>query len=147
MSEQPEDEPEPVTVEITVDASRAINALQKTQASLMFAFHPDLREGPVCPAGIRLVNGRRMQCKDIPDATFLDAVRRAPGTSSANWRMRWNVHAILEAQLGPIPGNLFLAKARKLIAAGKLGGCPCGCRGDWHLPEECIGGSTCCRIP
>ncbi|GAX57307.1 hypothetical protein [Streptomyces olivochromogenes] len=143
MNEQPEDEPEPVTIEITIDASRAVDALQKAQASFMFAFHPDLREGTVRPDGIRLVHGRPMQCKDIPDEAFLDAVRRTPGTSSMNWRMRWNVHAVLEAQLGPIPENLLLAKARKLIASGKMGGCPCGCRGDWHLPDECDAMNCC----
>lgn len=87
---------------------------------------------------IRLINGRRMQCKDIPDEAFLDAVRRTPACDGTltpeSWRMRWNVHAELERVLGPIPENLLLAKARKLMAARKLGGCPCGCRGDYHLP-------------
>jgi hypothetical protein len=94
---------------------------------------------------IRLVDGRRMQCKDIPDETFLDAVSRTPGTSSANWRNRWEVHVTLELALGMIPENLLLAKARKLIAAGKMGGCTCGCRGDWHPADECVGGETCCE--
>lgn len=93
--------------------------------------------------GIRLINGRRMQCKDIPDDVFLGAVRRSPGTSTQNWRNRWEVHVTLEEAVGWIPENLLLAKARKLIAAGKLGGCPCGCRGDWHLPEECNAYNCC----
>lgn len=96
------------------------------------------------PPNIRLVDGHRMQCKDIPDETFLDAVRRSPGTSAMNWRMRWEVHTSLEAALGWIPENLLLAKARKLVTAGKLGGCPCGCRGDWHPADECAGGASCC---
>lgn len=93
---------------------------------------------------IRMVGGRRMQCKDIPDETFLDAVRRtkAPGGS---WRMRWHVQAALEQDIGPVPENLFVAKARKLIAAGKIGGCPCGCRGDYHPPEECNDPRRCCQ--
>lgn len=93
---------------------------------------------------LRYVDGRRMQCKDIPDEAFLNAVRRSPGTSAMNWRNRWEVHAELELALGVIPENLLLAKARKLIAAGKMGGCPCGCRGDFHLPEDCDA-SNCCR--
>ena len=93
--------------------------------------------------GIRLIDGRRMQCKDIPDAVFLEAVRHTPGLAASNWRMIWNVHDALEAQVGLVPWNLLLAKARKLIDAGKLGGCPCGCRGDWHLPEECNGYNCC----
>lgn len=94
--------------------------------------------------GIRLIEGRRMQCKDIPDKVFLDAVRHAPGSPGSNWRNRWEVHVTLEEIVGPVPENLLLAKARKLIAAGKLGGCPCGSRGDWHLPEECDA-FNCCR--
>jgi hypothetical protein len=96
------------------------------------------------PATIRMVGGRRMQCKDIPDETFLDAVRRTPGTPVGNWRMRWKVQAELEKQTGPIPENLFLAKVRRLFARGLLGGCDCGCRGDYHLSEECNDPEHCC---
>jgi hypothetical protein len=94
---------------------------------------------------IRMLGTRRMQCKDIPDEVFLGAVLRTPASDGtlnpASWRMRWNVHAELEATIGFVPDNLLLAKARKLIAAKKLGGCPCGCRGDYHLP---CGQSYCC---
>lgn len=96
--------------------------------------------------GIRLIGGRRMQCKDIPDDVFLNAVRQTPGSPGANWRNRWEVHVTLELALGPIPENLLLAKARKLINAGKMGGCDCGCRGDWHPPEECTS-ADCCHPP
>lgn len=85
-----------------------------------------------------------MQCKDIPDDVFLCALRRTPGTSSGSWRMRWEVQAALEAVTGPIPENLFLAKVRRLMARGLLGGCDCGCRGDYHLPEECSDPEHCC---
>jgi hypothetical protein len=90
------------------------------------------------PATIRMVGGRRMQCKDIPDGVFLNAVRRAgePG----RWRMRWNVREVLEAEIGPVPENLFMAKARKLIARGLMDGCACGCRGDFELPEQLVAG-------
>ncbi|MEV6791261.1 hypothetical protein AB0M87_04500 [Streptomyces sp. NPDC051320] len=97
---------------------------------------------------IRLVDGRPMQCKHIPDDVFLEAVRRTPGTGgSNNWRMRWEVQAALEAQLGHIPERLFLAKARQLHDARKLGGCMCGCRGDYHLTEECHDGYCCRPMP
>lgn len=87
-----------------------------------------------------------MQAKDIPDAVFLDAVRRTPGTSDrlddGAWRMRWNVKAMLESALGHvIPEKVFLAKARKLMARALLGGCDCGCRGDYHLP---VAQGSCC---
>lgn len=98
---------------------------------------------PEPPVTIRMVGDRRMQCKDIPDEAFLDAVRRAGAVGS--WRMRWNVQTELEKTLGPIPGKLLIAKARKLIAARKMGGCDCGCRGDWHPADECGDSVHCCR--
>ena len=93
---------------------------------------------------IRLIGSRRMQCKDIPDAVFLNAVRSTPSIGSSNWRMRWDVRTQLESTLGHIPENLFLAKAQRLMGRGVLGGCPCGCRGDYHLPEECGDPLHCC---
>lgn len=74
-----------------------------------------------------------MQCKDIPNGLFLEAVREAQG--SATVVTRWRVHAALEAVLGPVPEKIVLAKAKKLIKSGKLDGCACGCRGDFKLPE------------
>lgn len=96
---------------------------------------------------IRIVAGRRMQCKDIPDAVLCDAVRRTPlppGSGSVPWRMSWDVHAALEEVTGPVPYRLFLAKVRKLFAKGLMGGCDCGCRGDYHLTEECGGDRAIC---
>lgn len=85
-----------------------------------------------------------MQCKDIPDAVFLGAVRAASSTPSG-WSMRWDVQTALEVALGcvDVPDKLLLAKARRLESRGLLGGCTCGCRGDWHPSEECVSG--CCR--
>lgn len=90
---------------------------------------PTLRQMP---------DGRLMQCKDIPDAVFLGAVRNTPGVNDwpGSWRMRWDVQTALEAVVGSLPEKLFLAKARKLMARGLLCGCDCGCRGDYLLPEE-----------
>jgi hypothetical protein len=86
-----------------------------------------------------------VQCKDIPDDVFVAAVRNAPALSSARWRMRWDVAAELESAIGHVPDNLFMAKARRLIARGLIGGCPCGCRGDWHPADECTYPERCCR--
>ncbi|MGW0562881.1 hypothetical protein ACWDZ4_20235 [Streptomyces sp. NPDC003016] len=92
---------------------------------------------------IRYIGGRRMQCKDIPDDALCEAVRstpaRHPSPDTVPWRMSWDVQAALEATMGPVPERLFLAKVRKLFAKGLLGGCDCGCRGDYHLIEECDG--------
>ncbi|MFB7114103.1 hypothetical protein [Streptomyces sp. NPDC056291] len=86
----------------------------------------------------------RLQCKDIPDATFLDAVRASPA-GVVGWRTRFDVHEKVEEAIGQeIPTNLLMAKARRLESRGLLGGCTCGCRGDWHPSDECTLGEVCC---
>jgi hypothetical protein len=61
------------------------------------------------------VKAGRLQCKDIDDEVFMGAVRRTfPVTASGGWRTRWDVLAELESSVGPVPGNLLLAKARQL---------------------------------
>ncbi|WP_044472383.1 hypothetical protein [Streptomyces turgidiscabies] len=111
----------------------------------------EVRPEPELPATIRIVGDRRMQCKDIPDEAFLGAVRRTLGWASGKrstageaWRMRWDVQAELEKETGPLPLNLFLAKARRLGRRRLLGGCTdCLCRGDYHIAVDCPW-PTCC---
>ncbi|MEU3285639.1 hypothetical protein [Streptomyces longwoodensis] len=87
----------------------------------------------------------QLQCKDIPDDVFIGAVRTAPASVALGWRNRWDVHEALEAVMGrDIPYNLLMAKARKLEVKGLLGGCTCGCRGDWHPSDECDDPMYCC---
>ena len=95
---------------------------------------------------VRLIDGRRMQCKDISDDAFLQAVRSVDSPPPSHWRMRWDVEAQLEKEIGPIPLKLLLTKANRLIERGLLGGCGCGCgcRGDWHPSDECIDKVYCC---
>ncbi|MFJ3248381.1 hypothetical protein [Streptomyces sp. NPDC086782] len=88
-----------------------------------------------------------MQCKDIPDDVFLAAVRAVPTSSPVGWRTRWDVHGKLEDALGfEVPEKLLMAKARKLESRGLLGGCTCGCRGDWHPSDECADRTICCPV-
>lgn len=76
-----------------------------------------------------------MQAKDIPDATFLEAVRKLQSV----WRWNpflgraitgpasvWDLANTLQAS-----DKVVRAKARRLIRRGLLDGCPCGCRGDF----------------
>lgn len=81
----------------------------------------------------RLIEGRRMQCKDIPELLFLMVVQEE--ARKHGWATAVRTHAELEASLGPLPPRLFLAKARKLIAAGKIDGCGCGCRGEFEISQ------------
>jgi hypothetical protein len=99
-------------------------------------------------------NGR-LQCKDIPNEAFLEAVRQVCEIRKMNWAMRWEVGAVLAGHpelvrpsagfpYGIIvqvdweelfPQKLVIAKARKLMRRGLLEGCDCGCRGDFELTD------------
>lgn len=92
---------------------------------------------------LRYVDGRHMQCKDIPDDVLVGAIRRTTPVTASGWRMLWHVRDELEATIGWVPRNLLMAKLRKVCSTGKVGGCPCGCRGDFHLPEDCDDPSCC----
>ncbi|MFG3170555.1 hypothetical protein [Streptomyces sp. NPDC048200] len=97
---------------------------------------------PTQPA-LRFVGERRMQCKDISDAVLIGAIRRTKPVTTGGWRMLGHVRDELEATIGWVPRNLLMAKLRKVCDTGQVGGCPCGCRGDFHLPEDC-GDPGCC---
>ena len=83
-----------------------------------------------------------MQCKDIPDRVFLDAVdetspMKGQRADLRGWRSRQDVQAVLSGKMGiEIPENLFLAKASRLIDRKLLHGCACGCRGDFHTEDD-----------
>ncbi len=92
-----------------------------------------------------------MQCKDIPDEVFLDAVRIASSLTGGGWAMYWDVGCVLAGHDYHLtirgshaaypngecfPAGLVLAKARKLIDRGIMDGCPCGCRGDFEILGE-----------
>jgi hypothetical protein len=83
--------------------------------------------------GIRLLDGRRMQCKDIPNETVGEIV--ALLTSDGRTALTVHIQASLEVRLGPVPWNLLLAKLRKLVKSGRIDGCACGCRGEFSLPH------------
>lgn len=44
MSDTAEPEPDPVTIRISVDTSKAVGAFQRAQSAVVFTFHPDLHD-------------------------------------------------------------------------------------------------------
>lgn len=74
-----------------------------------------------------------MQASDIPDDLLVAAVRSCRSPLSG-WAYRGDVEAEVSRLMGrEVPWKVTLAKARKLIRRGVLGGCACGCRGDWTV--------------
>lgn len=77
-----------------------------------------------------------MKASDIDTDEFLgfihsENVRRLAETSGCGWVFTWD----LAEHWPDVPFKVLHAKARRLIHKKKLTGCPCGCRGDFVVPE------------
>lgn len=80
-----------------------------------------------------------MKCADIPDDLVVAGIRsvREQSILGSQWVMSWELLPWLSEQLGvEIPPNLFRAKMKKLIERKTIGGCWCGCRGDYRIEFE-----------
>jgi hypothetical protein len=78
----------------------------------------------------------------ISDEEFLAIVRefnegRAPECQEEpfpgpHWAQIWD----MEKRFPDLPTKVLRAKARSLMKRGLIGGCSCGCRGDYAVPES-----------
>lgn len=76
----------------------------------------------------------RLQAKHIPDEVMIEAIRDNY-LDDGRWgkvtiAMGWDIHA---KSFPDWPYKVVLAKLRQLHKRGMVTGCPCGCRGDWHV--------------
>ncbi len=73
------------------------------------------------------MTARHPQAKDIPDDVVLSML---DGTEEwSPWLFMWD----LEEVFPDLPRKVILAKMRQLMRRGLVGGCRCGCRGDFYL--------------
>ena len=79
-----------------------------------------------------------MQCKDIPTKPILNFVSKHGGIGCNWYRIDEfdNPRSVRWVMPLDIPDNLILAKMRMLIKKGLIGGCNCGCRGDFELTKK-----------
>lgn len=76
-----------------------------------------------------------MQCKDIPTEPIIALLESRPGV----WHSWYSIElgpgmpTVREAFPVNCPDKLVLAKMRSLVRRGLVEGCPCGCRGDFHV--------------
>lgn len=81
-----------------------------------------------------------LQARDIPDAPILAFLADLPPYENgqrrtwATWYRESNA-AVQHAMPAGTPDKLALAKMRSMIRRGLIQGCPCGCRGDFRLPD------------
>ena len=81
-----------------------------------------------------------MQAKDIPDLVVLDYL----ATQQGRWTMlfgtefsTWVDGELVKAKVfGEAPPKVALAKMRALYRRGLVGGCDCGCRGDFEITDK-----------
>jgi hypothetical protein len=79
-----------------------------------------------------------MQTKDIPELPILEFLKDHGGIGCHHWEPQPTDTRGTVRQAMPVglPGKLILAKMRMLIRRGLVGGCGCGCRGDFELTAK-----------
>ena len=82
-----------------------------------------------------------MKASDIPDEEVLSFIRdcnegrvdRAPWLpGEERWCFIWD----LEERFSQYPWKVLMAKVKKLHKRGLIGGCVCGCRGDFAVADS-----------
>lgn len=76
-----------------------------------------------------------MQCKDIPDMPILDLLAKNPETCYT-WGEPYSMISVRDAMPPGTPEKLQVAKMAMLIRRGLVGGCACGCRGDFVITAK-----------
>lgn len=79
-------------------------------------------------------NGRP-QCKDIPERPILELLAHNPDKWHT-WGTGYYMVTVQDAMPEGTPPKLQLAKMRSLMRRGLVGGCGCGCRGDFAITES-----------
>lgn len=77
-----------------------------------------------------------MQAKDISDRDVLKFLAQHQGRWATHWEDFGTVPTVLHAMPEGTPEKLRLAKMRSLHKRGFVGGCDCGCRGDWEITDK-----------
>lgn len=77
-----------------------------------------------------------MKCSDISTGAILGFLALHQGRWST-----WNYSGphmpnVSSAMPAGTPPKLQLAKLKKLVKKGLIGGCTCGCRGDWEITDK-----------
>ncbi len=79
--------------------------------------------------------GDKMKCSDLSDKDILTFLSKHQG--------KWCTHgepnitpSVQDAMPPGTPFKLQLAKMRILHKRGFVGGCTCGCRGDWEITDK-----------
>lgn len=75
------------------------------------------------------------KCSDIDTDTILKFLEKHQGRWST-WGQGHSMPTVQDAMPPGTPEKLQLAKMRQLYKSGLVGGCTCGCRGDWEITDK-----------
>lgn len=75
---------------------------------------------------------KKIQAKHVPDLPVLKFLKSMGDQWATNGPLEF-AHSVLHAMPPEIPRKVAVAKMASLIKRGLVNGCPCGCRGDYHL--------------
>ncbi len=77
----------------------------------------------------------RLQTKDIPEKPILEFLAQHQGEWST-WGKGYSMPTVSDAMPDNTPDKLKLSKMRSLHKRGLVGGCDCGCRGDFEITDK-----------
>lgn len=75
------------------------------------------------------ITRKNFQCKDVPTRPILEYLAERQG----RWTMAWDLENAFPEST---PLKVFRAKMTNLHRRGLVGGCPCGCRGDFEITDK-----------
>lgn len=76
------------------------------------------------------------KCSEIDDKAILNFLAEHQGRWSTHGES-WHIMPSVQDAMPPgTPLKLQLAKMRQLHKRGLVGGCTCGCRGDWEITDK-----------
>lgn len=84
---------------------------------------------------------RAMKTKEIPDHLLLELLAQRQGSWAflhESGELSWpgEGKTVVTFARAPVPRKLMLSKFRSLHKRGFVGGCPCGCRGDFEITDK-----------
>lgn len=77
-----------------------------------------------------------MKASDIPDKDILEYLSARQGEWTGLWFGGFDGRDVYEAVPNGTPSKIVLAKMRALYKRGLVGGCTCGCRGDFEITDK-----------
>lgn len=72
-----------------------------------------------------------MKASNLSEAAILATLNEQPGVWHTHWADAGSMPRVYDPTHPDAPEKVLLAKLRAMVRKGLIGGCGCGCRGDW----------------